>query len=541
MSWKASSPMNEPVLPTLQQPNIIKGADSSPYVTQDTPLKVRVTQDTPLTVRIQRERAAVSKQIEEANTSQVIVIDSDDDTGLGEDEDEYDGDIWQEEANSSRSMPEPSPQIHEALLQKEPPKPRRSKLPNTWRKDRQIIYSDEVDQEQNVVQPKVEVVEAVPKDEIAKLHMHQKLALTTLSTPTEARHSEPAPVQGARKTQVKIDGGFQAVERPGWKKVKGRLQTPAKKTLKNVLAQQYEDMTAEDLNDEDEQTSGNNDERDTAATAVGSPTYPKLDEASHDEHLGDESGSVAENSTGSLDESFEYEEPLEYDREEVTAKPGANLSHTPPGSPPQHLYASIYQPPPTTNTTSWLSSLTSYIPTIRVPAPTPVPGADTLDPAIYNLQDYPPFYKHLPWEATHFRILRPYFDIQFAKPGTYPFNPYSRSASLLSLPVYARGNWGWVRYLSKSDLGLIDKFMQVLHIKGVERRPGLWGRGDGARIDELEVAKRVFELWQEAVLYGQAEVGEGNGTGYLPKSKVPFDPMYPKGPRRLRKEVCIIP
>ena len=529
MSWKASSPMNEPELPTVQRPN--DEADSEPY--ENTPLRE---------ARWQREREAVSKQIEEANTSQVIVIDSDDDTGVGEDNDEDDGDIWQEEANSSRSMPETPPQVPEALLQNEPPKPRRSKLPNTWRKGQQIIYSDEVDQDEHedIVHPKIEVVEAVQKGELAKRQMHQEIALISVCTPTEDRPSEPAPVQGARKTKVKIDSEFQAVERPGWKSVKGRLQTPAKKTLKNVLAQQYEDMTAEDLNDEDEQMS-DNDQGNTAATATGSPTYPKLDKANRDEQLGEESSLEEEYSAGSLEESFEYEEPLKYDGEEVSSKSGAILSHTPPGSPPQHLYDSIYRPPTTTDTVSWLSSLTTYIPTIRAPAPTPVPGADALDPAVYNLEAYPPIYKHLPWEESHFRILRPYFDIQFANPGTYPFNPYSPSASLISVAVYARGNYGWVRYLSKSDLGLVDKFMQVLRIKGVERRPGLWGRGDGARIDELEVAKKVFEMWQVAVVYGQVEVGEGNGTGNFPRTNVPFDRRYIKPPKGLKKEVCIIP
>lgn len=540
MSWKASSPLNEPVLPTLQQPDISRGADSEPYGGQATPLKVRI-QQTPLTVRYQRERAAVSKQIEEANTSQVIVIDSDDETGVSEDEDEDDRDIWQEEANSSRSMAEPSPQIHKALLQDERLKPRRSKLPNTWRKDRQIIYSDEVDRDehQDVVHPKNETVKAVPKDEIAKLQMHQELALTHLSTPTEDRPFRPGPFQGARKKKVKIDSNVQAVERPGWKSVKGRLQTPAKKTLKNVLSQQYEDMTAEDLNDEDDKVS-DNDQGSAAGTAVGSHTYPKLGEASRDEHLVEEPGLEEEDSAESLAESFEDEEPLKYDREEVTSKTGVILSHTPPGSPPQHLYASIYMPP-VINTTSWLSSLTTYIPTIRVPAPTPVFGADELDPTIYNLEPYSPIYKHLPWEDIHSRILRPYFDNQFANPGTYPFNPYSPSASLISLAVYARGNYGWVRYLSKSDLGLVDKFMQVLHIKGVERRPGLWGRGDGARINELEVAKKMFEMWQEAVVYGQVVVGEGNGTGNFPRTSAPFDPMYPIPPKNVKKEVCIIP
>lgn len=528
MSWKASSPIEEPALPTTQQPTSANDFNE--------PVAGKAT---PCEVRWERERAAVSKEIEEANIGQVIVIDSDDDNdGSAEEEDGDDGgDIWQEEANSSRSIPEPSPEVADALFQTEPPRPRRSKVPNTWRKGRQIVYSDEIehDEHDDVVQPKKEVVEAVHRAEAVKQQIHQEATPVTMSTPVQHKSSIPAPVHAAVKSQVAFERKYQAVEKPGWKPVKGRLQTPLKKTLKDVLSQEYDDEAAQDLSDEEEETS-DSDQVNVGDVLLGSITYPELGQASRDKNSAEESIIAEEDTAMIIEESEEYEASTEYDSEGPTSP-----SQTPPGSPPQYLYSSLYLPPPSQNTNSWLSSLTSYIPTIRAPASTPVPNAENLDPNVWNLTPFPPLYTHLPWEDNHFRILRPYFDIQFANAGTYPFNPYSPSAPLLSLAVYARGNLGWVRYLSKSDLGLVDKYMEVLRIWGVDRRPGLWGRGDGARIDELEVAKRIFEMWQDAVVTGQAEVGEGNGTGNYPGTDILFDRKRPRKPRARKREVCILP
>lgn len=79
------------------------------------------------------ERAAVSREIEEANASQVIVINSDSE-GEENDHDEHDiDDIWNEQANMSGLMSQP---ISDATIspQLQNPKPRRSQIPSPWRR-----------------------------------------------------------------------------------------------------------------------------------------------------------------------------------------------------------------------------------------------------------------------------------------------------------------------------------------------------------------------------------------------------------------------
>ena len=91
----------------------------------------------------QREREAVSRQIEMANKSQVIVID-DDTSELRDmsDEDEDGSDVWQAEANESR---EPTPEVSEIVERPQIVKPRRMQLPSPWRRNSQVVYSDKVE------------------------------------------------------------------------------------------------------------------------------------------------------------------------------------------------------------------------------------------------------------------------------------------------------------------------------------------------------------------------------------------------------------
>lgn len=79
------------------------------------------------------ERAAVSREIEKANASQVIVINSDSEEEE-HDHDEHDlDDIWNEQANISGL---PSQPIPDAAIspQLQNPKPRRSQIPSPWRR-----------------------------------------------------------------------------------------------------------------------------------------------------------------------------------------------------------------------------------------------------------------------------------------------------------------------------------------------------------------------------------------------------------------------
>ena len=88
------------------------------------------------------ERSAVSNQIRNANDSQVIVIDSDDEALSGEVDDEEDFELLVETLNSSSPIAPPRPDKPKC---DNVGKPRRSKIPSPWRKNsKRLAYSDEL-------------------------------------------------------------------------------------------------------------------------------------------------------------------------------------------------------------------------------------------------------------------------------------------------------------------------------------------------------------------------------------------------------------
>ena len=144
MSWKATSPPKTPNLEKPHTPEPDHSCHSKHYEIDNTIMRAQDKQ-------WQLEREAVSRQIEMANVSQVIVIDSDDEGDGGAEEaeeeeyDEDDGfDIWQQEANSSRvSNAQVDDSVHNPFP-KDVVKPPRGKLPTPWRRNSQLLYSDEI-------------------------------------------------------------------------------------------------------------------------------------------------------------------------------------------------------------------------------------------------------------------------------------------------------------------------------------------------------------------------------------------------------------
>ncbi len=138
MSWKANKPMKaeEPTLPT-----------AALLVDDDTPAPDASIIDNTMLAREaqwQQERDAVSKRIDEAPSSQVIVIDSDDeDFHLETYMYEQDStDVLQAQDRSANTSQQPGNEDGSLLPQPSLPKPRRSKIPSPWRRGRRAFSSD---------------------------------------------------------------------------------------------------------------------------------------------------------------------------------------------------------------------------------------------------------------------------------------------------------------------------------------------------------------------------------------------------------------
>jgi serine/arginine repetitive matrix protein 2 len=143
--------------------------------------------------RYSAEREAVRQQIASADSSKVIVIDSDDDE-VNDDhghEDE-DFDLLLETLNSSSPAVQPPQEPVENALEK----PRRSKIPSPWRKNsKRLVYSDELSRLECPIAGRVAVVKGLAKD-LATETASQPVTVRRIVTPIYSDETDPADLSG---------------------------------------------------------------------------------------------------------------------------------------------------------------------------------------------------------------------------------------------------------------------------------------------------------------------------------------------------------
>lgn len=437
MSWTADTP----VKPVLSPPNPTEDAVS--------PEMSRVFRDDTMMLdwkaEWQREREAVSKQIQSASESQVIVIHSDDsdfeadaDTDAEQskatDEEESDDDIWQAEAHSSDPVRESTPEISEVLFQEEVVKPRRSKLPSPWRRNSQVVYSDEVLQEESDLFWQ-------PNQRPASNRARQRQEPSNISVLSEYvsreqhRHLSPTEVTPAQSPTM---------HQASW------------------IDEPEEEIPVEDIEEEE----------------------PVLD-ASHISSAEPLTSQLSSNTEESLTEKNLTEESLT--EESLTEDPGHTLASTfpsPPAPPPPTTPALPLPPAPQK---SWFSRLTSYL------LPCPPPPTYPLPP---NLPL--PLPRHLPWTQAHWLALNALYKDSRLHPSHYPFRPRGPAAWLLDMEVV---NKGWERGVDELWCGVVEVFLEACLEVGQGDEAGEERNGRGV-IGEREVVKRIFGLWAHDVRRG---------------------------------------
>lgn len=481
MSWKATSPaQNDPILPTSQPESVQESVEQ-----QRTNRSID-----PKEAQWQREREAVSKQIEEANTSQVIVIDGDSEIPLDEEDEEDqeapeeeqylpdeeilesedslegqeedDFDIWQPEAQSSKLSNKSPPDTIGALFQNEAPKPKRSKLPMTWRRHSQVVYSDELEPEQSesFLRPTEDAAKVIHKGEVAQQQIYEGFS------PLLARQASESDTDASASEHEMSDIEQPSPEQPSPVATKDIRKLSIRKTERLLFSKtQLQSHTS------------------------GSSRRTMIDNKASIPSMAIPTMTTKQNSH----------------------LPPNTKGNTPPGLPPAYLYSGLYLPPspPRAAPTSWLTRLFSTTTTTTSTTALRSSPNDDL------MADIPgPLYTHLPLTLTHHLLFLALFLTQLENPNIYSFSPYSPYARYLSQPVSGQG---WVHYTSKADIALIDKFLSILDRKGV-RRPGWlggWGSGDKEKITGRKIMSLIFQWWRNGVLHGDYPIGEGNKTGFI--------------------------
>ncbi|KAL8992128.1 MAG: hypothetical protein Q9169_007347, partial [Polycauliona sp. 2 TL-2023] len=471
----------------------------------------------------QRERDAISKQIEEADPSQVVVIDSDDESESNLEETYgYDGDIWQEEAQI-HSKPPSSSDVPPIFLQNEPRKPRRSQIPSPWMRKTQDIQSSSpapndsdlfwqpshagVAKENNSGTFKSSLFRS-PKSSISGLNADGAKDDVEPSSSSDnpnvtLQTSPPSPING-EETHVEI----QIPQQQG--------QTILNYSF-NDSDQEDSTYEPEDSDDSFSDESLDDDDEDIESTLLSHHYMQDDDITSPFNETTQEDISDAQTPASSKSAIFEDVPEL------TTPRTPSCLAKIPRASSSKKVrftaetkpLDSLPAPPLPPASSSWFTRVTSLIPTwttnstnststsLSSAALIPLP---TKPKKIIHLPtlDTGPLPSYMPWLPAHWWALIHITRQISASPSSYPYDSKSLSASWLGAVVSVNG---WRKTVTKSDCTTVERFMRTLYqrgtFKGVEEalmnagRGGgrQWGKARGEWIDRRTVLSAVVAQW----------------------------------------------
>ena len=459
MSWKADAPVkiNEP--PAVEDQSPGQNASHLRRISSpETPCAGLDTSDTygidhvmlAREAEWQREREAVSRQIEMANKSQVIVIDDTSEIRDMSDEDEEDSDIWQAEANGSR---ESTPEVSEFVERPEVVKPRRMQLPSPWRRNSQVVYSDgansnETDQFWKPDESKSEHATQEdsysecrpdssnePVSEQQRYHVHGPEDKLSRSESWKVQSPEVPDSAGTCHT-------------PAWHVNDGPVELP--KTPEKTYIEDYSESFDGDM----------------SLTPVCDRTVDAFS-------------------------PVEIRAPID---PLLLQKPARKGLQRPPQSPPGPIKPIIQ------SQQSWLSRLTAPIWRAFTPLPPPATKEDILSSGPYE-----PLCQFTPWEGCHTRALSPlYYASLLYGSHIFPCDKTVDSCVYHGMKIVTP--LGWSRYVTPADCGVVSAFMVLLDERGFAlSEPGeRW-------IDDFIVFHQLVNLWVSMVMKGEVEIDESKG------------------------------
>lgn len=467
----------------------------------------------------QRERDAISKQIQQANSSQVIVINSDDeDVGSPEITLEDDGDIWQEEAQNSRTD-HSSSDIPPIFRQTEAPKPRRSQLPSPWMRKCRDVLDSTINDSDLWWQPSQ--TEAEGKTSEAPIQ---------LGNPNPGSSSLRSSGFDDDKPSVKTPSSVRNIGRQ--LDNEGSMTTQDENQSHNLLSQIEMAIRHDkkDIRDEPADASGEDVESDES---YADDEYPESHLLSQQSMQNDSTGPLGGDteldpdiSTSSTIEAFEEDVPVPR-----TPSPLTPLSKI---KTPKHVRFSTEKPrryaastesagpsaplPPAP--TSWFSRVSSLLPTWSTTAPAAVPLPSRPKRTIrLSTFDQGPLPIYMPWTQSHWWALIRIIRQSQADPAAIPYTSTMACANYLGHVVTVNK---WSKKITKQDCAVLQRFIEVLKVRGTHKgmettfeKGGRkqWGKVPGQWMDMSVILSAVVSQWACDVQDGVCAVGWGDRAG----------------------------
>ncbi|KAL9010039.1 MAG: hypothetical protein Q9173_004986 [Seirophora scorigena] len=472
----------------------------------------------------QRERDAISRQIQEANSSQVVVIDSDDEVNASPEGDlDKDGDLWLEEAQSlptDDSLADVPP----IFRQTEAPKPRRSQLPSPWmRKHQDVLDSTKNDSDLFWQPNQTGVVGKTPKTPIDSYAFSPRFSDLESSesnddSPTTRTHTDVrivsrhlcSPVSTERESQL---FALAEDENP---KVKATSQSPTA-TLPEPA----------DASDGDLESEGSLADHEGYDSRLLSPLSMQMDNTGPLEGDTGLDADISELSTsGGFEDVPEPQTPLPLtpSTESKTPKHVRFSTKKPRHYPAAEVPAAPSAPLPPAPT-SWLSRVSSLLPSwsgATAPAAVPLPSRPQVRIRLPEV-DRGPLPLYMPWTQSHWWALIHIVRQAQADPSAFPYTSTVACANYLGRVVSVSQ---WAKKITKQDCTVLERFIGVLRRRGVVRgvedallskkggaKETQWGKAPGQMIDTGVVLSAVVAQWACDVQDGVCTVGWGDRAG----------------------------
>ncbi|KAI4216281.1 MAG: hypothetical protein LQ351_001291 [Letrouitia transgressa] len=529
MSWRASTPVRADAV----SPPTAENTGSLGPETCNQPLYESMMT---MEARWQREREAVSKQIEMANSSQVIVIDSDNDEGADIDKEESGlGDIWQEEAHLSYTQ-ESASNAPDIVAPKESAKPRRSQLPSPWLKKQSKITIGE----SCPYIGDTGVADGASPSKPPK-RANEKPSFTHCSSMTEPDEMLPDKDDIFRSTLVQKSilsvpkANVYTVREPP---LSATLGQPKQCALTILDGQFEDDDPSDDTYQEETSSDGSFD-----------------DSSDDDDDDGDEedffnSSNLQARSSDVPKSSVVLSKLVKADHQmKITATATAPTVNQKPSSPPhnfgplqqQSMSSARNELPPAP--ASWLSRLASYVPGWgnTIPVQVPLPSSQRpeaahemplAEPRVLHLSelDTGPLPLFCPWRLRHWHAFKTIWYTSLADPSKFKFNPKSPSAGFLGRTYLIKK---WQKSITEQDLAIVDQFFVVLEERGTVKgraeaanagTVGSFNMKSGDWIDIGCVVRAVVVQWVTSVRQGEVELGKGNKPGLMHQSNKIWTP-----------------
>ena len=468
----------------------------------------------------QREREAISRQIREANASQVIVIESDDEgESSAEATSEDDGDIWQEEAQSS-DPPRSTSDIPPIFLQSQSKKPRRSQIPSPWmRKTQGVTSSMPGPNDSDLLwQPNYAAVLCEkPEHFLLKPSKPRISALNAdganddVEEDAVSNDSKVAAPQASLPSMItEEDAHFNKQSPQQWKVA--ILNQSVNRSDSKAPTYEADDSDCSLTHDEDIESTL------LSHHFMQNDITSPLDEGTQVDLF--EVSTPTASTTGTSEETPEPRTPSCLIR---TPKPSSSkkVRFTTGTKASDSLTAVSIPLPPAP--TSWFTRVTSLLPTWNASsAPTaaaiPLP---TKPKKIIKLSevDVGALPSYMPWQPSHWWALIHIFRQLSASLNPYPYDPKSLAASWLGTVVSVNQ---WSKKITKNDCAVVERFMKTLHqrgtFKGMEAAlfqggKKQWGKFPGEWIERRTVLSAVVVQWAVDVQDGVAQIGLGDRAG----------------------------